>query len=184
MSVRDALLGILTLGPAYGLQLHFELGARAPHRAATNVGQIYATLERLSKAGLIASAGTNSEGLPLWQLTEQGHADALRWLSGETLTSLPEFGEVLDAVLIARSVNGSATEVLLGRLKTVAERNPIISTNELYNDAVHAHNDALLSWILQAQTSALTGEKGYQLARPKRGRPARAALTPTEGTSR
>lgn len=62
MSVRDALLGILTLGPAYGLQLHAELGARAPHRAKTNVGQVYGTLDRLVTAGLVVHEGLSEIG--------------------------------------------------------------------------------------------------------------------------
>jgi hypothetical protein len=41
MSVRDGLLSVLTLGPAYGLQMHAELASRAPHRKPVNVGQIY-----------------------------------------------------------------------------------------------------------------------------------------------
>ena len=38
MAVRESLLGILTLGPAYGLQLHAELGARA-EKIATGEGR-------------------------------------------------------------------------------------------------------------------------------------------------
>lgn len=51
MSVRDGLLALLTLGPAYGLQLHAELLDRAAHRRRVNVGQIYSTLERLRERG-------------------------------------------------------------------------------------------------------------------------------------
>ena len=54
MSVRDGLLAILSLGPAYGLQLHSELASRSPHRGPVNVGQIYATLDRLVARGLVA----------------------------------------------------------------------------------------------------------------------------------
>ena len=56
MSVRDGLLAVLSLGEGYGLQLHSELAARAPHRSPVNVGQIYSTLERLARAGLVESA--------------------------------------------------------------------------------------------------------------------------------
>ena len=65
MSVRDGLVAILTLGPAYGLQLHAELARRAPHRGPVNVGQIYSTLDRLSTQRLIASAGVTDAGVAL-----------------------------------------------------------------------------------------------------------------------
>src|SRR5687767_9505885 len=45
MAVRDALLTLLTMGPAYGFQLHGGVGARTGGRRQVNVGQTYATLE-------------------------------------------------------------------------------------------------------------------------------------------
>jgi DNA-binding PadR family transcriptional regulator len=176
MAVREALLGILTIGPAYGLQLHYELGARAPHRVKTNVGQIYATLERLSKAALVTPAGTNAEGLPLWQLTEAGRADALRWLRGADINELPEWNDVLDMVLVSRSVNASAAEGLITALATVADRQPATSGSELADAAAARYRHALQGWLGDAAAVAGTGEIGFQLARPKRGRPARGNL--------
>jgi len=177
MAVREALLGILTIGPAYGLQLHYELGARAPHRAKTNVGQIYATLDRLHKAGLVAPAGMNSEGLPLWQLTEVGQTDALRWLRGEDIDDLPEWNDVLDVVLICRSVNASAAKTLIPKLIGAVERQPTTSGSELADAAATHYRGALLAWLTEAAAIAGTGEIGFHMARPKRGRPARSNLS-------
>ena len=70
VSVRDCLLAIMSLGPQYGLQLHAELTTRAPHRAATNVGQIYSTLDRLVRDAKVETGGQTADGLPLYQLTE------------------------------------------------------------------------------------------------------------------
>ena len=56
MSVRSSLLAILTMGPAYGFQLHGELAVRTAGRRSVNVGQIYATLERLVVQGAVESA--------------------------------------------------------------------------------------------------------------------------------
>ena len=76
MAVRDALLALLTAGPAYGFQLHGGLAARTGGRRLVNVGQTYATLERLTKQGLIESAGSTGDGLPLHRLTAAGEAGA------------------------------------------------------------------------------------------------------------
>jgi DNA-binding PadR family transcriptional regulator len=177
MAVRESLMGILTLGPAYGLQLHYELGARAPHRTKTNVGQIYATLERLNKAGLVASAGTNTEGLPLWQLTEAGQADAQSWLSGESLTELPEWSDLLDLVLISRSVNTDAATALLPHLTALVAIAPETTGNALADAATAHFRGAVRDWLALASESVATGVVHYQLARPKRGRPARGNLS-------
>ena len=173
MAVRESLLGILTLGPAYGLQLHYELGSRAPHRAKTNVGQIYATLERLHKAGLVTPAGTNAEGLPLWRLTDMGASDAALWLRGDDVDELPEWSDVLDVVLISRSVNASASVVLVKHLLTLAGNQPTPTGNALADSATVQYRAALASWLKEA-AAAPTDEMGYQLSRPKRGRPARS----------
>ena len=50
MAVRDALLALLTAGPAYGFQLHGGLAARTGGRRTVNVGQTYATLERARRS--------------------------------------------------------------------------------------------------------------------------------------
>jgi hypothetical protein len=65
VSVRDGILAILSMGPAYGLQLHSELTSRAPHRKPVNVGQIYGTLDRLAKQGLIEPAGKKAAAITL-----------------------------------------------------------------------------------------------------------------------
>ena len=55
MSVRDGLLAILTLGPAYGSQLHAEFMGRAPHRKMVNVGQIYVSTSNRTAYGAAGS---------------------------------------------------------------------------------------------------------------------------------
>lgn len=104
MAVRDALLALLTAGPAYGFQLHGGLADRTGGRRAINVGQTYATLERLTKQGLIEPAGSTDDGLPLHRLTEAGRAAATAWLEGADAAGADPWDETVDRVLIARSL--------------------------------------------------------------------------------
>jgi DNA-binding PadR family transcriptional regulator len=106
MAVRDALLALLTAGPAYGFQLHGGLAARTGGRRLVNVGQTYATLERLTKQGLIESAGSTSDGLPLHRLTIAGEAAAIAWLGGADAAGGDPWDETLDRVLVAWSLPG------------------------------------------------------------------------------
>ncbi len=104
MAVRDALLTILTAGPAYGFQLHGGLAARTGGRRTVNVGQTYATLERLAKQRLIEPAGSTDDGLPLHGLTAAGHDAARAWLDGADAPGADPWDETVDRVLIARSL--------------------------------------------------------------------------------
>ena len=55
MSVRHALLALLSEGPKYGLQLRQEFEAKTGEVWPLNVGQVYTTLQRLERDGLVES---------------------------------------------------------------------------------------------------------------------------------
>ena len=57
MSVRHALLALLSEGPKYGLRLRQEFEARTGEMWPLNVGQVYTTLQRLERDGLVESDG-------------------------------------------------------------------------------------------------------------------------------
>ena len=60
MSIRHALLALLSEGPKYGLQLRQEFESRTGEVWPLNVGQVYTTLGRLERDGLV-TAGTSSQ---------------------------------------------------------------------------------------------------------------------------
>ena len=67
MSVRHALLALLSEGPKYGLQLRQEFEARTGEVWPLNVGQVYTTLQRLERDGLVDVRRRRrrpAEGLP------------------------------------------------------------------------------------------------------------------------
>ena len=53
MSVRHALLGLLSEGPKYGHQLRQEFETTTGDVWPLNVGQVYTTLQRLERDGLV-----------------------------------------------------------------------------------------------------------------------------------
>ena len=55
MSVRHALLALLSEGPKYGLRLREEFEAGTGEVWPLNIGQVYTTLQRLERDGLIES---------------------------------------------------------------------------------------------------------------------------------
>lgn len=187
MSVRHGLLAVLTLGPAYGLQLHAELASRAPHRKPVNVGQIYGTLERLSAAGQIEDAGATDDGLPLYTLTSAGRISAEAWMREPVTDSLPEWTEMLDQVLITSSLDPLAATTLarafrrwwdddLGSTRVQLQDAALVHGPRLALVAREAQAVAALAWI-GAVTSELASNdsfRAYSSVRPRRGRRPRA----------
>jgi DNA-binding PadR family transcriptional regulator len=104
VSVRSSLLAILTLGPAYGFQLHGELRSRTAGRRDVNAGQIYGTLERLVRQGAIDQSGFTDDGLPLYRLTDGGREEALAWLHDTNSALGEEWSDLVNRVLIASSL--------------------------------------------------------------------------------
>ena len=81
MSVRQSLLAILDQGPCYGYQLRAEFDRRTGSAWPLNVGQIYNTLERLERDGLVARGETDAQGHVYWAITESGSAEVSDWLA-------------------------------------------------------------------------------------------------------
>src|SRR5258707_13566473 len=82
MSVRHSLLARLSEGPKYGLQLREEFEARTGEVWPLNVGQVYTTLQRLERDGLVQSDAAGGEGpqkgFRITAAGEEGLAEGLR----------------------------------------------------------------------------------------------------------
>lgn len=81
MSVRQSLLAILDQAPCYGYQLRTEFERRTGGTWPLNVGQVYTTLERLERDGLVTRDGADGEGRVRYAITDIGSAEARGWLS-------------------------------------------------------------------------------------------------------
>ena len=80
MSVRSGLMALLAEGEKYGAQLRSEFEARTGATWPLNVGQVYTTLDRLVRDGLVESAGpSDAEGRIAYRLTPAGHAELGAW---------------------------------------------------------------------------------------------------------
>ncbi|MEJ1088913.1 PadR family transcriptional regulator [Microbacterium sp. Mu-80] len=80
MSVRQSLLAILDQGPCYGYQLRAEFDRRTGSTWPLNVGQIYNTLERLERDGLVEKGDVDELGHVYYEITAAGRAEVAAWL--------------------------------------------------------------------------------------------------------
>ena len=107
MSVRHALLALLSEGPKYGLQLRQEFEARTGEVWPLNVGQVYTTLQRLERDGLVASDGEGGDGPQRnFRITGEGQAELEDWLRTPPDLSSPPRDELVIKVLVAAHLPG------------------------------------------------------------------------------
>jgi DNA-binding PadR family transcriptional regulator len=108
MSVRHAMLALLSEGPKYGLRLREEFEARTGEVWPLNVGQVYTTLQRLERDGLVEADGTGEEGPQKgFQITAEGEQELARWLRTPPDLSSPPRDELVMKVLMALRIPGT-----------------------------------------------------------------------------
>jgi DNA-binding PadR family transcriptional regulator len=122
VSVRHALLALLSEGPKYGLQLRDEFEARTGEVWPLNVGQVYTTLQRLERDGLAESDGTGDSPQKSFRITPDGEQELAGWLRTPPDLSSPPRDELVIKILVALRVPGNdAGEVIQVHRRYVVE---------------------------------------------------------------
>jgi DNA-binding PadR family transcriptional regulator len=107
MSIRHALLALLSEGPKYGLQLRQEFEARTGEVWPLNVGQVYTTLQRLERDGLVESDDAVEDSPQKgFHITGEGESELSQWLRTPPDLSSPPRDELVMKVLVAIRVPG------------------------------------------------------------------------------
>lgn len=80
MSVKLGLMALLSDGPMYGAALRSAFEERTGGTWPLNVGQVYTTLGRLERDGLVEQTGpADDEGRISYRLTDTGRAEVAQW---------------------------------------------------------------------------------------------------------
>jgi DNA-binding PadR family transcriptional regulator len=106
MSVRHALLALLSEGPKYGLQLRQEFEERTGEVWPLNVGQVYTTLQRLERDGLVESDDAEDGPQKGFRITVDGQGELAAWLRTPPDLSLPPRDELVIKILVAWRLPG------------------------------------------------------------------------------
>lgn len=107
MSIRHALLALLDDGPKYGLQLRQEFEARTGEVWPLNVGQVYTTLQRLERDGMVVVSPDVDDGPQKgYAITAEGRDELVTWLQTPADEGQPPRDELLIKVLVAVGVRG------------------------------------------------------------------------------
>ena len=159
MSVRHALLALLSEGPKYGLQLRQEFEARTGEVWPLNIGQVYTTLQRLERDGFVESDDTEMEGPQKgFRITDVGRGELEDWLRTPPDDAVPPRDELVIKVLVAVGMPGVDVQVLLQihrhRLVELMQRYTRLKEEALEDvgaalvvDAEIFRLDALIRWL-------------------------------------
>jgi len=146
MSIKHSLLAILTLGDCHGYQLRTELISRTSDSYNVNIGQVYATLERLERDGLVSASSANEDGQIRYRITQAGNAEAAAWLTSPVEHSAAQRDELamklaLAVTLPGVDVDGILTTQRLASLQALQH----LTTAKQQTDEL---NPTELAWIL------------------------------------
>jgi DNA-binding PadR family transcriptional regulator len=81
MSIRHGLLALLERGSRYGYQLRSEFEDSTGGTWPLNIGQVYTTLNRLERDGLVRALPENSAGARPYEITDTGRAELTLWFA-------------------------------------------------------------------------------------------------------
>ncbi|MFT4235716.1 MAG: PadR family transcriptional regulator [Microbacterium sp.] len=186
MSIRQSLLAILDQGPCYGYQLRSEFERRTGGIRPLNVGQIYNTLERLERDGMVVRGASDGEGHVFWHVTNAGREEAGAWLARPIARGAAVRDELAVKLALAATLPGVDVQaVIVTERAAVTERLAALPADadadfptRLAQDAVRFTAEAELRFIEHA-ASLIQNHPQHELAlaadRPRRGRPARVA---------
>lgn len=107
MSFKYAMLGLLVDGPRHGYELKSAYEGELLPTSKVNFGQVYTTLERLSRDGLVEFEEVNQIERPdkkVYSITEQGRAQWKEWLAAPTALTRDQRNEAFLKLMLARRV--------------------------------------------------------------------------------
>jgi DNA-binding PadR family transcriptional regulator len=159
MSLGTVLLGVLADGPAHGYDLKRAHDERFPATRPLAYGQVYATLARLERDGLVETVETKQAAGPertVYAMTPDGTTELRRWLDDvetpgpyaadelvrKTITALHAGADSGDYLRRQRAAHLEAMRALTQQRAAAADAGARIAL-----DHTLAHLDADLRWL-------------------------------------
>lgn len=147
MSVRQSLLALLDLQPMYGYQLRSEFESRTGSTWPLNIGQVYTTLGRLQRDGLVVVDSGGDEGHTTYAITDAGREDVRKWFATPVGRDAPPRDELAIKLALAVSVPGVDVHAVVQTQRTAT-----VQALQEYTRLKHKAGDATdpgeLAWLL------------------------------------
>lgn len=106
LSIRLSLLALLQDQPQYGYQLRTEFEKRTGTAWPLNIGQVYTTLDRLERDGLVSRQDEDGEGHVVYSITEAGRTELGNWFTAPVARNHPPRNELAIKLALALTLPG------------------------------------------------------------------------------
>src|ERR687897_3391827 len=148
MSVPHALLALLSGGAKHGLRLQNEFESRTGEVWPLNVLQVYTTLQRLERDGLVETDDEGERSQKRYRITSGGAEELASWLRTPPELVPPPRDELVIKLLVALQIPG----VDVGQILQVHRRH-VIEVMQRYTriKAEAAEDDVPLALVADAE---------------------------------
>ncbi len=172
MSLKYGVMGLLAEEPLHGYEVKNRFEAMLGGTWEVNIGQIYTTLQRLERDGLVRPAGPRGDrGKLLYELSPEGRKALDEWLAKPDSGPQQLHEDIYVKLLLAtRLANGDLAQLLgrqkraylqrlrdLNRLEERARREGRIDLARLVRGAL-LHTEADLKWVDELTADAHGGK--------------------------
>ena len=183
MSVRQGLLALLATEPMYGARLRAEFETRTGGTWPLNVGQVYTTLARLERDGLVESVGEDDEGRISYRLTRAGRAEVAQWWHSPVNRETTPRDELVIKLALAVTVEGVDVPRVVQTQRTATLRHLQDLTRLKQRATEHHESDddggnVDLAWLLVVENLIYAGEAEVRWLDPVEARLVREANRP------
>jgi DNA-binding PadR family transcriptional regulator len=144
MSVKHGLLALLQRGPMYGYQLRVAFEESTGGTWPLNIGQVYTTLSRLERDGLVRALPSSDAGQRPYQITDAGAADLATWFATPIRHGDRPRDELAIKLALALTTPGVDVRAVVQAQRTATMR----TLQEYTRLKQRADQRADLSWLL------------------------------------
>jgi DNA-binding PadR family transcriptional regulator len=187
MSVRHGLLALLERGARYGYQLRVEFEQTTGGTWPLNIGQVYTTLGRLERDGLVESLPEH-DGQREYEITDSGRAELAMWFATPVSRADRPRDELTIKLALAVATPGvDVRAVLQGQrtatVRTMQEYTRLKASSDKRSDlswrlvveAMLFQAEAEIRWLDHCETTLARYQPEFPAAESGRSTPDRAA---------
>jgi DNA-binding PadR family transcriptional regulator len=153
MSVRHSLLALLDAGPMHGYGLKTEFETATGDVWPLNVGQVYTTLGRLERDGLVAAVA-DADGQKTYAITDAGRAELRRWFDTPVAREVVPRQELAIKLVFAMRSGPAVVSEVVQRQRVATVR----SLQEFTRLKAAAEADGDLAWVLMLDAFVFQAE--------------------------
>lgn len=153
MGIKEGLLTLLATGPAHGYQLKLDFEAATGEAWPLNVGQVYTTLQRLERDGLVEMTETDDEGRNIYVITPDGTRQLEEWMLTPVERSVANRDDISMKLLLAMSSGVVDPMAVIG-----VQRDATMTSIQDYTRAKADADEQDLAWLLHVDRLILRAE--------------------------